>query len=168
MMPNSVVLPAPFGPMMPSASQRRSVRSMLSATTTAPKRLEIFSRVRMEGILYLTRLSAVGASPSSSGARTCAPRRMTPPAAAPTGPSPFEARPSAEHLRVTEQMQDAQRTYDNNSILPPVGMFGAGLLAVITSSNLSPLRCHCPATSGVLVTFFTGLPVHCTGPPIDW
>ena len=43
-MPNSVVLPAPFGPMMPSASPRNSVRSMPSATTTAPKRLEIFSR----------------------------------------------------------------------------------------------------------------------------
>ena len=46
-MPNSVVLPAPFGPMMPSASPSPSERSMPFATTTAPKRLEIFSRVRI-------------------------------------------------------------------------------------------------------------------------
>src|SRR5271165_1258818 len=46
-MPNSVVLPAPFGPMMPSASPSASARSIRSATTTAPKRFEIFSSARM-------------------------------------------------------------------------------------------------------------------------
>ncbi len=52
--------------------------------------------------------------------------------------------------------------------LPPTGMFGAVLFSVMTRSNLPPLRCHWPATSGVLVTFFTGSPVQCTGPTIDW
>ena len=46
-MPNSVVLPAPFGPMMPSASPSPSARSISFATTTAPKRLEIFSSARI-------------------------------------------------------------------------------------------------------------------------
>src|SRR5262249_12347413 len=40
-MPNNVVLPAPFGPMMPSASPSARARSIASATTTAPNRLEI-------------------------------------------------------------------------------------------------------------------------------
>src|SRR5262249_2106429 len=48
------------------------------------------------------------------------------------------------------------RRYVNNCSDPPVGISGAVLLVVITRSNLSPLRCHWPATSGVLVTFFTG------------
>ncbi len=50
---------------------------------------------------------------------------------------------------------------------PPTGIFGADLFSVITSSKSLPLRCHWPATSGVLVTFFTGCPVHFTGPTID-
>src|SRR5438093_383962 len=50
MIPNNVVLPAPFGPMMPSASPGASARSSPSAITTAPKRLEIFSRARMGDI----------------------------------------------------------------------------------------------------------------------
>src|SRR5690349_6479037 len=50
MMPNSVVLPAPFGPMMPSASPSSSARLIPSAMTIAPKRLEIFSRARMVGM----------------------------------------------------------------------------------------------------------------------
>src|ERR1700730_12077199 len=57
--------------------------------------------------------------------------------------------------------------HDNSCNSPPTGMFGAVLFAVMTRSNLSALRCHCPATSGVLVTFFTGWPVHFTGPTID-
>src|SRR6266481_3190414 len=51
-MPNSVVLPAPFGPMMPSASPSASARSSARATTTAPKRLEIFSKARMAGMQW--------------------------------------------------------------------------------------------------------------------
>src|SRR5262245_37843029 len=46
-MPNSVVLPAPFGPMMPSASPWSNARSRRSATTTAPNRLEMLSRLRI-------------------------------------------------------------------------------------------------------------------------
>ena len=57
--------------------------------------------------------------------------------------------------------------HDNSCNSPPTGMFGAVLFAVMTRSNLSALRCHCPATSGVLVTFLTGWPVHFTGPTID-
>jgi len=38
MMPNSVVLPAPFGPMMPSASPSPSAKSISVAMTIAPKR----------------------------------------------------------------------------------------------------------------------------------
>src|SRR5260370_6369470 len=49
-MPNSVLLPAPFGPMMPRASPSPSARWMPSATTTAPKRLEIFSKLRTGGM----------------------------------------------------------------------------------------------------------------------
>src|SRR5262249_2387584 len=49
-MPNSVVLPAPLGPMTPSASPSASARSIARATTTAPKRLEIFSKARMAGM----------------------------------------------------------------------------------------------------------------------
>src|SRR6516225_4883074 len=49
-MPNSVVLPAPFGPMMPSASPSARARSSARATTTAPKLLEIFSKARMAGM----------------------------------------------------------------------------------------------------------------------
>src|SRR5262245_6522513 len=45
-MPNKGVLPAPFGPMMPSASPSRSARSTPSATTTAPNRLDTFSSAR--------------------------------------------------------------------------------------------------------------------------
>src|SRR5207253_2457116 len=37
--------------MMPSASPSASARSMPSATTTAPKRFEIFERVRIDGTL---------------------------------------------------------------------------------------------------------------------
>src|SRR5262249_21631422 len=50
--PNSVVLPAPFGPMMPSASPSARARSSARATTTAPKRLEIFSKARMAGMQW--------------------------------------------------------------------------------------------------------------------
>src|SRR5262249_40506549 len=57
--------------------------------------------------------------------------------------------------------------YDNSCSCPPTGISVAVLLVVITRSKRSPLRCHCPATSGVLVTFFTGWPVHFTGPTID-
>ncbi len=57
--------------------------------------------------------------------------------------------------------------HDNSCSVPPVGISGAVLLVVMMRSNLSFLRCHCPATSGVLLTFFTGWPVHFTGPTID-
>src|SRR5512133_2641814 len=49
-MPNNVVLPAPFGPMMPSASPSASASSIASAMTTAPNRLEILSKRRMGAI----------------------------------------------------------------------------------------------------------------------
>src|ERR1035437_1197074 len=52
-MPNSVVLPAPFGPMMPSASPSASARSTLSATTTAPNRFEIFSSARIGAMVSI-------------------------------------------------------------------------------------------------------------------
>src|SRR5215472_5467171 len=52
-MPNSVVLPAPFGPMMPSASPSPSARSMASATTMAPKRLLTFSSARSGAVIRL-------------------------------------------------------------------------------------------------------------------
>src|SRR4051794_11151481 len=57
-MPNNVVFPAPFGPMMPSASPSPSARSIPSATTTAPKRLEIFSRERMGKLTQRLQLPA--------------------------------------------------------------------------------------------------------------
>src|SRR5262249_48838203 len=57
--------------------------------------------------------------------------------------------------------------YDSSCSWPPTGISGAVLLVVMIKSNLSPLRCHCPATRGVLVTFLTGCPVHFTGPTID-
>src|SRR5262245_3707601 len=50
-MPNNVVLPAPFGPIMPSASPSRSARSTPSATTTAPNRFEMFSSARTGAIV---------------------------------------------------------------------------------------------------------------------
>ena len=53
-MPNSVVLPAPFGPMMPSASPSASARSIACATITAPKRFETFSKARMGGMCRST------------------------------------------------------------------------------------------------------------------
>src|SRR5438477_6521034 len=52
MMPNSVDLPAPFGPMIPSASPSASARSVPSATMMAPNRLEIFSSERMGGMNF--------------------------------------------------------------------------------------------------------------------
>src|SRR5579859_4437166 len=52
-MPNSVVLPAPFGPMMPSASPSPSTRSMASAITIAPKRLLTFSSARSGAVIRL-------------------------------------------------------------------------------------------------------------------
>ena len=62
---------------------------------------------------------------------------------------------------------DDRHDHDSNSSLPPTGIFGADLFSVITRSKSLPLRCHCPATSGVLLTFLTGWPVHFTGPTID-
>src|SRR5262249_28847865 len=56
-MPNSVVLPAPFGPIMPSASPGASARSMRLATTMAPKRLEICSSARSGAGMLSIRLS---------------------------------------------------------------------------------------------------------------
>src|SRR5262249_12174692 len=54
-MPNSVVLPAPFGPIMPSASPGASARSRRSATTIAPKRLEIFSSASSGAVMLSLR-----------------------------------------------------------------------------------------------------------------
>ena len=116
-----------------AAQQRRSI---WSATTTAPKRLEIFSRVRIEGIgCGLSHRAAASGIPAGRAAAN-----------------------AAEEPRLRQQLRLAA---DRNVAAP-------GSFAVMTSSNLSPLRCHWPATSGVLVTFFTGFPVHCTGPTIDW
>src|SRR6516165_7653405 len=56
-MPNSVVLPAPFGPIMPRASPGASARSMRLATTMAPKRLEICSSARSGAGMLSIRLS---------------------------------------------------------------------------------------------------------------
>ncbi len=138
--PNSVVLPAPFGPMMPSASPSSSARSIALATTTAPKRLEIFSSARIV-------VMGVGWAKS-------------PAVRIPVG--------TARTRRAFASPATGDPRYDNSCSCPPTGICGAGLLVVMTSSNLSPLRCHWPATSGVLVTFLTGWPVHFTGPTIDW
>ena len=39
-------------------------------------------------------------------------------------------------------------------------------LLTMATSRRSPFFCHWPATTGVVQTFFTGLPVHFTGPTI--
>src|SRR5262245_42656731 len=78
-MPNNVVLPAPFGPMMPSASPSASTRSIACATITAPNRLEIFSKARMEAMRTL--LSG-RVAPAQAG-----PRFQRPPCKAPWRPA---------------------------------------------------------------------------------
>src|SRR5260221_14388206 len=110
-MMNTVVLPAPCGPMILGASPSPSARSTLSATTTAPNLLEIVSSVR---------IGAIGGD------------------------------------------------QEIGCSLPPSGIFGAVLFSAMTRWNLPFLCCHWPATNGVLVTFFTGVPVHWIGPTIDW
>src|SRR5215831_8177791 len=160
-MPNSVVLPAPFGPMMPSASPSASARSSARATTTAPKRLEIFSKARMAGmqeywsasdeaVCHLPHKHPLPLIPAKAGiqGRDLGPR--------------FRG-----DERTARQAPQGGQTYDNSCSCPPTGISGAVLLVVMTRSKRSPLRCHCPATSGVLVTFLTGWPVHFTGPTID-
>src|SRR5947208_3613430 len=72
-MPNSVVLPAPFGPIIPRASPSASRRSSPSATTTAPKRLEIFSKARIGGI----QSSAAGAAASITSTQHAFPQAAT-------------------------------------------------------------------------------------------
>src|SRR5262249_47653154 len=65
-MPNSVVLPAPFGPMMPSASPSASAMSISCAMTTAPKRLEIFSKARI-GDMFILAATSTLSSPRKGG-----------------------------------------------------------------------------------------------------
>src|SRR6185437_5840916 len=74
--------------------------------------------------------------------------------------------PPARTLRRVDLSPQAGRgeDYDSGFSLPPTGMSGAVLFSAITRSNLPFLRCHWPATSGVLLTFFTGAPVHWIGP----
>src|SRR5260221_6224650 len=52
---NSVVLPAPFGPRMPSVSPSATDSVMLSVTLRAPKLLLTFSRARIAAIVILCR-----------------------------------------------------------------------------------------------------------------
>src|SRR5262245_43197264 len=47
---------------------------------------------------------------------------------------------------------------------PPTGISGAVSFWQMTRSKPFGPFCHWPETSGVLVTFFTGTPVHSTGP----
>src|SRR5262245_37700714 len=128
MMPNSVVLPAPFGPMIPSASPCASARSSPSAMTMAPKRLEIFSRARMDGMtIEQTR---------------CRPRE---------GGDPYFAASPLFEISATSlghgvwvpafagaTASNAQH-YDSSSNLPPTGMLFAVPFWVMTSSNALPL-----------------------------
>src|SRR3981189_2842883 len=101
MIPNSVVLPAPFGPMMPSASPSPSARSIRSAMTIAPKRLEILSRARMGGLrgrpadLNDDRHPEVRAKRASKDDRP--------------GPSPFEGRALRGLLRVTGRTRNLRQ-----------------------------------------------------------
>ncbi len=113
------------GAVRPDDAERLALvnaRSISFATTTAPKRLETFSKARMAA-------TVIGPLPQ---------------------PSPASG--GGSRPRFTTAACSS----------PPVGISGAVLLVVMTRSNLSPLRCHCPATSGVLVTFFTGCarPLH--------
>src|SRR5439155_18026179 len=174
MMPNGVVLPAPFGPMMPSASPSASARSSRSAITMAPKRLEILSRARMEDMTVNLRSTifqhaAVSLRPHpEEGARICVrpSRRMG---------GPGRPHGSRRITQVEADLGDAPHheaggsaaSYDSSASFPPTGMFFAVSFWVMTRSNALPLRCHCPDTSGVLVTFFTGPPAPRTGPTIE-
>ena len=76
----------------------------------------------------------------------------------------------AHHSLRGDDESASSRDYDANPAAPACRRpecSAPGLLAVMTSSKSLPLRCHWPATSGVLVTFFTGWPVHFTGPTIE-
>src|SRR4029450_6350316 len=75
--------------------------------------------------------------------------------------------PSRGRAEFMTSERSTGETYDNSRSCPPTGISGAVLFVGMTRSNRSPLPCHCPATGGVLVTFFTGWPVHFTGPTID-
>src|SRR6516164_8725449 len=62
-----------------------------------------------------------------------------------------------------------QRLQASGSILPPTGICGARPLATMMRSYLNgppELRRHCPLTSGVLATFFTGPLSQVIGPTI--
>ena len=83
------------------------------------------------------------------------------------GRDKFTAGPAGGRSRLPGH-DDQIQIYEIGCSLPPTGIFGAVLFSAITRSNLPFLRCHCPATSAVLVTFFTGAPVHWIGPTIDW
>ena len=74
---------------------------------------------------------------------------------------------TAKHSHPGIRGDSERQTHDNSCNSPPTGISVAVLFVVITKSKRSALRCHCPATRGVFVTFFTGWPVHFTGPTID-
>ena len=154
--PNSVVLPAPLGPMMPSASPSATARSIAWATITAPNRFETLSKARMEGMFSLSPRTRYACSP------TCGrgPRRghagNDPDAFPLPVPSPQPREKTTPASPQPWLARSCRLGYDSTCSGPPTGISGAVLLVVMTRSNLSPLRCHCPATSGVLVTFFTG------------
>src|SRR5262249_41893171 len=64
---------------------------------------------------------------------------------------------SVQHVRRAPSPRRREgEDHDKSCSCPPTGISGAVLLVVMTRSKRSSLRCHCPATSGVLVTFLTG------------
>src|SRR5262245_17845893 len=129
----SVVLPAPLGPMMPTASPRATARSTASAALTEPKDLE---RRRISRSIC-RRGGRAGPPVIPDGALRAKgePR---------SDPGPRERDISALH-EVPDSLAPAPRPglgfRDDGcgrqaigSILPPTGMLGAVLLSVMTMS----------------------------------
>jgi hypothetical protein len=94
------------------------------------------------------------------------PRYRVPPTRA-SRDAPRGDHSTAKHSHPSIRGDSERQTHDNSCNSPPTGISVAVLFVVITKSKRSALRCHCPATRGVFVTFFTGWPVHFTGPTID-
>ena len=163
MMPNSVVLPAPFGPMMPSASPFPAAQVDAIGNDDGAEAFGDFFRGRGWGGMGGTfRSPARKRGGFIVESADCRDRGW----AVPGARSPNLSQRGGSGPRAPSSFL-TNEGYDNSSSFPPTGICGAVSFWVMTRSNASPLRCHCPETSGVLLTFFTGWPDQFTGPTIE-
>ena len=165
MMPNSVVLPAPFGPMMPSASPSASARSIAVRHDHGAEPLGDLLEGE-DGGMHVTRQPVRHPGRERRGAPTWV--------SSPCQRGSIFQRPRLEHSMgprfrgATSEPLQLHRLISRQQLqLAADRNLRRGLVGGDDQVELVALRCHWPATSGVLVTFFTGWPVHFTGPTID-